>query len=148
MEDAIYPLSEIAAMEVAFRELTPANFALARGLNPASYPDIHTGRINLGTIVAPIDIRVEMIYTYPDKTNTMTFVFPRAQAVANIDMAFSEKEPAAVAVRLESKRADDGIAQGDAIWNGSPLGYILWDDGTATTTTTSSSTTTTTTTTA
>jgi hypothetical protein len=148
LEDAIYPLSEIAAMEIAFLELTSANFALSRGLNPSSYPNAHTGEIKLGTIASPTDIRVEMIYTYPDKVNTMTFVFPRAQVVANIDMAFSAKEPAAISLRIESKRADDGIAQGHVIWNDSPLGYIRWDDGTQTTTTSSSSTTTTTTTTA
>ena len=144
LEDAVYPLSEIAAMEMAFKELTPANIALARGLQPGDYPNDHTGTIKLGAIVAPVDLRVEMIYTYPDKVNTMTFVFPRAQAVASIDMAFSEKEPAAVALRLESKRADNGISGGNVIWNDKALGYILWDDGSTATTTSSSSTTSTT----
>jgi len=145
LEDAVYPLSEIAAFELGFREITPANMALARGLDPADYTSVHVGTIKLGNILAPVSIRAEIVYTYPDGTNTMTFVFPRAQAVSTIEMDFAPEEPAAVAVRLESKRADSDISGGHIIWDDKPLGYILWDDGSTATTTTTSSTTTTTT---
>lgn len=145
IEDAVYPLSEIAAFEVGFREMTPANFALARGLDPADYANAHTGVIKLGNIISPVSVRAEFIYTYPDGTNTMTIVYPRAQVVAAIEMDYAAEEPAAVAVRIESKRADSGISGGHSIWDDKPLGYIRWDDGTLTTTTTSTTTTTTTT---
>ena len=144
LEDAVFPLSEIAAFELAFREITPANMALARGLDPAAYTDAHLGQIKLGSIAAPSNVRIEIVYTYPDGTNTMTFIFPRAQITAAIEMDFAPEEPAAVAVRAESKRADGSIAGGHTIWDDKPLGLIVWDDGSSTTTTTSTSTTTTT----
>lgn len=143
LEDAVFPLSEVAAFELAFREITPANMALARGLDPSSYTDAHKGQIALGNIASPVNIRIEIIYTYPDGTNTMTFIFPRAQITAAIEMDFAPEEPAAVAVRAESKRADGSISGGHVIWDAKPLGLIVWDDGISTTTTTSSTTTTT-----
>jgi hypothetical protein len=143
LEDAVYPLSEIAAFELAFREITPANMALARGLDPADYTAAHTGQIALGNIASPVSVRIEIIYTYPDGLNTMIFIFPRAQITAAIEMDFAPEEPAAVAVRAESKRADASIAGGHTIWDGKPLGLIVWDDGVTQTTTSSSTTTTT-----
>ena len=143
LEDAVFPLSEIAAFELAFREITPANMALARGLDPANYTNVHTGQIALGNIASPVSVRIEIIYTYPDGLNTMIFIFPRAQITAAIEMDFAPEEPAAVAVRAESKRADASIAGGHTIWDAKPLGLIVWDDGVTQTTTSSSTTTTT-----
>ena len=36
LEDATFPLRESAMLECAFKELTPANFALAKGLDPTN----------------------------------------------------------------------------------------------------------------
>jgi len=148
LEDAVFPLREAAAMEIAFKELSPANIALARGLNPENYSNAHQGTIPLGQLIAPVYIRMEAVYTYPDGTNTMVYIFPRAQVVAEIEMDFAAEEPAAVSMRIEAKRCDGEVVDtdnpGQAIWNGAPLGRIVCDDGTQTTTTTSTTTTTTT----
>jgi len=145
LEDATYPLREAAMLEVAFKEITPANFALAKGLNPASYTNAHTGTIALGTISTPVFLRMEAIYTYPDGTNTMNIIFPRAQATAAIEMEFAEEEPAAVAVAIEAKRADSGITDannpGNTCWDDAPLGHIIWNNGSTLTTTTTTTTT-------
>ena len=148
LEDATYPLRESAMLECAFKEITPANMALAKGLDPTDYSNAHTGKVALGNISTPTILRVEAIYTYPDGTNTMNIVFPRAQVTASIEMDFAEEEPAAVAISIEAKRADSGITDatnpGNAAWDAKPLGQIMWDDGTGFTTTTTTSTTTTT----
>ena len=146
LEDAVFPLREAAALECAFKEMTPFNLALARGLDPtsASYENAHTGSIKLGTLTAPVSVRMEAIYTYPDGTNTMNIIFPRAQVSGNIEMEFAPEEPAAVAVSIEAKRADSEVSGGHSTWDDMPIGQILWNDGsTLSTTTTTSSTTTT-----
>jgi len=141
LEDAIFPLREAAALECAFKELTPANVALAKGLDPASYSEVHTGSVPLGTIAAPTVLRMEAIYTYPDQTNTMNIIFPRCQVAASIEMEFAAEEPAAVAIVIEAKRADSEITGGNAVWDAMPLGRIVWDDGTGFTTTSTTTTT-------
>lgn len=142
LEDATFPLREAAMLECAFKEITPANFALAKGLDPTDYPNAHTGTIKLGVISTPDFVRMEAIYTYPDGTNTMNIIFPRAQVTAAIEMEWAEEEPAAVAVSIESKRADSEITGGHAVWDDKPLGQIIWNDGTTLTTTTTTTTTT------
>jgi hypothetical protein len=141
LEDAIYPLREAAALECAFKELTPKNVAIARGLSPATFSAAHVGSIPLGVIAAPTAIRVEAIYTFPDGTNVMGIIFPRANAAAAIEMEFAAEEPAAVAIRLEAKRADSEVSGGNAVWDNMPYGRMLWDTGGTTWTTTTTTTT-------
>lgn len=144
LEDAVFPLRESAALECAFKEMTPFNLALARGLDPtnALYSNEHTGAIKLGTLAAPVNVRMEAIYTYPDGTNTMNIIFPRAQVSGAIEMDFAPEEPAAVAVSIEAKRADSEVSGGNACWDDKPIGQILWNDGSTFTTTTTTTTTT------
>lgn len=143
LEDATFPLRESAMLECAFKEITPANFALAKGLNPADYTAAHRGNVPLGSISTPVFLRVEAVYTFPDGTNTMNVIFPRAQCSAVIEMEWAEEEPSAVAVSIESKRADSEISGGNATWDDKPLGHIVFNDGTTLTTTSSTTTTTT-----
>lgn len=142
MEDATFPLRESAMLECAFREITPANMALARGLNPADYSDAHYGTIPLGTLATPVYLRMEAVYTFPDGTNKLYVIFPRCQAVSSQELDFQGEEPAAIAISLEAKRADSQMTGGHVIWDGMPLGCFLWDDGSTLTTTTTTTTTT------
>ena len=144
LEDASFPLRESAMLECAFKEITPANVALSRGLDPDDFANVHTGVIPLGTLATPTFIRMEAIYTYPDGTNTMTIIFPRAQVTSSTEMDFATEDLIASPVTIEAKTADDSISGGHKIWNGMPLGMIIWDDATGTTTTSSTTTTTTT----
>jgi len=143
LEDASFPLRESASVEVGFKEITPKNFAMSKGLDPSSgYSSAHVGTIALGTISTPAFIRAETVYTYPDGTNTMNVIFPRAQATANIEMEFAEAEPAAVATVLEAKRADSETTGGHANWNLMPLGRVVWAGSTGLTSTSTTTTTT------
>ncbi len=144
LEDALFPLRESAMLECSFKELTPANMALAKGINPALYSAAHTGAIGLGGLLTPVYVRMEAVYTFPDAVNTMTIIFPRAQVAAAPEVDFQMEEVAAVPISIEAKRADSGMSGGHVAWDGMPLGRLYWDDGqgTMTTTTTTSTTTT------
>jgi len=127
IEDYTVPIREGAALECAFKELTPYNMALANGIDPSgSYADVHSGEIVLGGRVAPAYLRVEGVYTYPNGSNTMTFVFPRAQVSANVETDFTSEDSAAVTVMFESKNATSDVSGGNAIWDDKPLGAIQW----------------------
>lgn len=143
LEDAVFPLREAASLECSFKEITPANMALAYGQNPGSYTNNHEGSIALGNISTPYYVRMEALYVFPDGSNAMYIVFPRAQVMASIEVEFAQEEPAAVPVTIEAKRADSGISGGSSVWDSAPLGRIVWSTSTATYTTTSSTTTTT-----
>lgn len=149
LEDAVFPLREAAMLECSFKELTPANVALSKGLDPSAseYSAAHSGWIALGNLATPEFVRMEAVYTFPDGVNTMTIIFPKAQVLSAPEVDFQQEEIAAVPITIEAKRADGDISGGHASWNAQPLGRIYWDDGqgTMTTTTTTSSTTTTTT---
>ena len=141
MEDATFPLREAAQIECAFKEITPYNIALSRGLDPTPYTDEHLGQVAIGGLVAPVFVRMEAWYTFPDGTNTLVIIFPRAQVIATQELEFAAEEPAASPIVIEAKRADGGTSGGHAVWNDKPLGWWYWDDDTQSTTTTTTTTT-------
>lgn len=147
LEDALFPLRESAMLECSFKELTPANVALAKGLDPSSadYAAAHSGSIPLGALQTPEYVRMEAVYTFPDGTNTMTIIFPRAQVASAPEVDFQMEEVAAVPISIEAKRADSEMSGGHVAWDSRPLGRIYWDDGAGTMTTTTSTSSTTTT---
>ena len=92
----------------------------------AAYAGAHSGSIGLGARALPEDIRMEAVYTYPNATNYMTIVFPRAQIAASVEIDLQKEEAAGIPVTFEAKRADSEVAGGDAVWDSMPLGRILF----------------------
>ncbi len=128
LEDLTIPLRESASLECEFKELHPRNLAYARGVDASEgYGDAHSGEIPLGTIKEPAFVRMEAIYTYPNHTNHMYIVFPRAQVTSSMELSFEMEDNANVPITFESKRADSGISGGDEIWDEMPLGRIFFD---------------------
>ena len=128
LEDLVLPLSESAQFDCEFKELNPRNLAYARGMDASTgYDDNHSGEIPLGTIKAPDYVRMEAVYTYPNKTNHMYVIFPRAQVTSSPEVSFNAEDNVNVAMTLEAKRADSGVSGGDAAWDASPLGRIYFD---------------------
>lgn len=126
IEDYSVPIREAAALECAFKEVTPANLALSYGLDPADYALAHSGEIALGGKTAPEYLRMEAEYTYPNGTNTMTIIFPRAQVTSSTELDLPGEDFAAVPIIIEAKNASSDVTGGNAVWDDKPLGRIAF----------------------
>lgn len=91
------------------------------------YASNHAGEIGLGGLKAPEFIRMEAVYTYPNGTNHMYIIFPRANVSSNLEIALSATDNAAPTITFEAKRADSEVAGGNVVWDSKPLGRIYWD---------------------
>ena len=131
IEDFTTPIREAAQLECAFKEMTPANIALALGHDPKASPystmTTTSGEVPLGGRVAPKFLRMEAVYTYPSGSNYMYIIFPRAQVSASPEVAFAAEDAAAVTVIFEAKSADSNVTDGNAVWDDKPLGRIHWE---------------------
>lgn len=128
LEDYAIPIREGASLECAFKEVTPYNMALAYGLDPTggSYDEEHSGEIALGGRTAPEYVRMEARYTFPNGTNFMDIIFPRAQPISTTEVDLQEEDAVAVPITFEAKRADSEMDGGNAVWDDKPLGRIAW----------------------
>jgi len=129
LEDYVVPIRETASLECAFKEITPYNMAMAYGLDPvddAAYTETHSGEVGLGARVAPEYVRMEARYTFPNGTNYMDIIFPRAQVSAAVEIDLQVEDAAAVPVIFEAKRADSEVSGGNSAWDAKPLGRIFW----------------------
>jgi hypothetical protein len=92
-----------------------------------SYGDSHSGSIGLGGLKAPEFVRMEAVYTYPNGSNHMYIIFPRANVTGNMELSFQAEDAVAPPMSFEAKRADSETEGGDAAWDSMPLGRIYWD---------------------
>lgn len=90
------------------------------------YNNNHSGSIGLGGLKAPEFIRMEAVYTYPNGTNTMTIIFPRANVTSSMEIAFQAADNAAPSITFEGKRSDSETSGGAAVWDAMPLGVIVF----------------------
>jgi hypothetical protein len=93
----------------------------------AAYASAHSGSIGIGSRTAPDYIRMEAVYTYPNGSNHMYIIFPRAQAAATAEIDLQKEDAAGVPVTFEAKRADSEVDGGNAVWDAMSLGQILFD---------------------
>jgi hypothetical protein len=129
LEDLSIPIRESAALDCAFKELTIANMAMARGIDPTTL-DEYDDSIALGGLTAPDYVRMEAVYTFPDNQMQMVIIFPRANVVSSMDIDLKESDAAAIPITFEAKRADSLISSGgNAVWDSMPLGTIVFLTG-------------------
>ncbi len=91
-----------------------------------TYSSVHSGSFGLGGLVAPVDIRVEGVYTFPNGINTQTYILPRAQVEANLELGYSSDSEATPPIIFSSKNASSDNAAGNAVWDAMPLGRMIW----------------------
>lgn len=128
-KDTSFPLRETAKLECAFKEVTPANVAWSRGIDASSgYDDEHSGEVALGKLDTPDFVRMEAIYTYPDGTNALNIIFPRAQVESSSEIDFAMEDNAASPMTIEANNADSTVSGGNAVWDDRPLGRMHWTD--------------------
>lgn len=127
-EDLVIPLSETAELACEFKEISPKNLAYARGIDASTgYDDNHSGEITLGTLSSPAYVRCEAVYTYPNQTNHMYIIFPRAQVKSSMEVSFNASDNAMVPITISAMSASSEVSGGDAAWDLSPSGRIYFD---------------------
>jgi len=127
LSDFSTPIRESASLECAFHEMTPQNLAYAYGIDAnTGYDTATSGEIPLGNRGTPEFVRLEALYTFPNKSNTMTIIFPRAQVVSNNELDLQSENPTAVTITFEAKTASSDQTNGNAAWDDKPLGRIAW----------------------
>ena len=128
LEDDLKVIRERASLECVFKELTPANLALAAGQDAADFALTHSGEIPLGANTSPVISRMEAIYTFPDADYEMHIIFPRAQVQSSAEIDYQSEDNVNSPIIFTSKRADSGITGGNAVWDNKPLGAIAFID--------------------
>jgi len=91
-----------------------------------AYSSAHSGNIGFGAMAAPVDIRVEAVYTFLTGLHTMTIIYPRAQAVSSLENEMSRDDENSVPVTFEAKTSDSTNSAGNAAWDAMPLGRIVF----------------------
>lgn len=127
IEDYTTPIREGAMLECAPLEITPKILDLAHGndITSGSY-SAHSGEVALGGRTAPDYVRMEAYYVFPNGTNTMTIIFPRAQVSANVELDLASEDAASIPITFESKNASSDVSGGNAVWDSKPLGAIIF----------------------
>ena len=92
----------------------------------SGYANNHAGTINLGTMKAPDYVRMEAVYTYPNGTNTMTIIFPRANVTSNTEVSFNATDAAAPTITFTSMNAASSSNGGSSVFDTAPMGVILF----------------------
>jgi hypothetical protein len=116
------------ALHAVTGTITAGDIIKFQVINVASdYADNHAGSIGLGGISAPEFVRMESVYTYPNGTNHMYVIFPRANAVSSMELDMQAEDAMTVPITFEAKRADSETVGGDAAWDIMPLGRIVFD---------------------
>ena len=91
------------------------------------YSSAHSGTIKLGNLRAPEFVRMEAVYTYPNQTNHMYVIFPRANVTSSAEIDWAAEDTIASPLTFEGKRADEDTVGGNAAWNDMPIGVVLFD---------------------
>jgi len=91
------------------------------------YSSAHSGTINLGNLAAPAFVRMEAVYTYPNQTNHMYVIFPRANVTSSTEIDWAAEDTIASPLVFEGKRADSETSGGDVAWDNAPIGIIIFD---------------------
>jgi len=91
------------------------------------YSSAHSGTINLGNLAAPAFVRMEAVYTYPNQTNHMYIIFPRANVTSSAEIDLAAEDTIASPLVFEGKRADSDTSGGDAAWDSAPIGIVIFD---------------------
>lgn len=91
------------------------------------YSSAHSGSIKLGNLRAPDFVRMEAVYTYPNQTNHMYVIFPRANVTSSTEIDWAAEDTIASPIIFEGKRSDSETVGGNAAWDLQPIGVIIFD---------------------
>lgn len=70
---------------------------------------------------SPSDVRAELIFTYPNKTNQMSLILPKSKVITDsVTFDFLPEEPMAVPMKIVPLKCDD------VAWTTNKLGKIIF----------------------
>lgn len=125
-KDYTIPIRETCFVEATFEEMTPENLALANGVDVSSGSyEVHSGEVGLGGLSAAEFVRSELYYVFPNGTNYMDVILPKAQVTSNLELDLQAEDNAKIPVTINSNDASSE-AGGNAIWDDKPLGRIVF----------------------
>ena len=80
----------------------------------------------LGTILMsnPENLRLELVFTYPNKVNKMIFILPRTVVSSSLQGDFNEEDALNIPIIFSAKRADN--VDGGAVWDSYPYGRVFF----------------------
>lgn len=123
----VIPTGETFMLNIGFMEKSLRNLAIARGKDPTNWDggSSGSGEIPLGEIEAPVNLRVEASFLFPDLTK-MVIIIPRAQVVPNVTLGSAPDSPNSVDITFQALIASSSApgSVGDAVWDTKPLGSI------------------------
>jgi len=98
-----------------FVELTEKNLSLALG------GDGTDTNILDNLFSQPESLRVELIFSYPNKTNTMTLILPKTKIeTSNIEFSFEAEEAMQLPIKITPLKSTNSA------WSSNPLGKIIF----------------------
>lgn len=99
-----------------FVELTEKNFSYSLG------GDGSDTNILINLLTQPSALRAELVFTYPNKVNTMTLILPKVKVgTTSIPFVFQPEEPMEVPVKLTALKSTH------ANWDAEPFGKIIFE---------------------
>ncbi len=102
-------------INIEFVELTEKNFSYSLGGN-----GVDTNVLD-NLLSQPVDLRAELVFTYPNKINTMVLILPKCKVVTTkITFGFQTEEPMSVPMQLIPLRSTH------ANWVDNPIGKIIF----------------------
>lgn len=103
-------------IDTEFIEMTEKNFSYSLG------GDGTDTNILDNLLTQPASLRVELVFTYPNKTNSMTLILPKVKVITkSVSFDFKPEDPMAVPVSLAPLKSTH------ANWSTNPIGKVIFD---------------------
>ncbi len=90
------------------------------------FSDVHTGTISLGNLSAPAYMRMESVYTYPNKSYEMVIIFPRCNVTSSVEIDHQTEDNVNVPLTFEAKNSSSDVDGGNVVWDNKPLGSVIF----------------------
>jgi hypothetical protein len=124
----VVPLKSAVSFEGALHEITPKNIELALGKTPTA-ASASSGSVGFGSPVAPIYVRMEAWFVFPDGALTMVAILPRCQVTSSFELNMSDEGEMSMPCKFEASDASSSNADITTdVWDLMPLGALVFGD--------------------
>jgi len=103
------------SLQIAMYEVTESNLSFVLGGS-----GISTNIIN-DLIGSPTKLRAEVIFTFPNKVNTITIILPKAVSIGSVNLDCKDEDAATIPLELTALYTDDSN------WTSNPYGKFIFN---------------------